>query len=135
MAPGKEHVLSTGTKEFFDKYTKRAMEAKVDPLGYYLAPFGYASGQLVEAAVKAVGSLDQKAIAKYLHANEIKTIVGPMSFGPDGERKENAVLQAQFRGIVDKNIEQFRTSGKQVILFPEKLKSGDLVTPFEAARK
>ena len=29
--------------------------AKVDPLGYYLAPFGYASGQLVEAAVKAVG--------------------------------------------------------------------------------
>src|ERR1700754_3190 len=124
-----------GTKDFFDKYTKRAVEAKVDPLGYYLAPFGYASGQLVEAAVKAVGSLDQKAMAKFLRANEIQTIVGPMSFGPDGERKENAVLQAQFRGIVDKNIEQFRSSGKQVILFPEKLKSGDLVTPFEAARK
>ena len=31
--------------------------------------------------------------------------------------------------------EQFRTSGKQVILFPEKLKSGELVSPFEAARK
>jgi branched-chain amino acid transport system substrate-binding protein len=58
-----------------------------------------------------------------------------MSFGPDGERKENAVLQAQFRGVVDKNIEQFRTSGKQVILFPEKMKSGDLIVPFEAARK
>ena len=42
---------------------------------------------------------------------------------------------AQFRGVVDKNIEQFRSSGKQVILFPEKLKSGDLVSPFEAARK
>ena len=40
-----------------------------------------------------------------------------------------------FRGIVDKNIEQFRSSGKQVILFPEKLKSGDLISPFEAARK
>ena len=26
-----------GTKEFFDKYTKRAIAAKVDPLGYYLA--------------------------------------------------------------------------------------------------
>src|SRR4051795_6478689 len=124
-----------GTKEFFDKYTKRAVEAKIDPLGYYLAPFGYASGQLVEAAVKAVGSLDQKAMAKYLHEHEMQTIVGPMSFGPDGERKENAVLQAQFRGIVDKNIEQFRSSGKQVILFPEKLKSGELVAPFEAARK
>src|SRR6476620_6742392 len=124
-----------GTKEGFDKYTKRAVEAKVDPLGFYLAPFGYASGQLVEAAVKAVGSLDQKVIAKYLHEHEIQTIVGPMTFGPDGERKENAGLQAQFRGITDKNIEQFRSSGKQVILFPEKLKSGDLVSPFEAARK
>jgi branched-chain amino acid transport system substrate-binding protein len=124
-----------GTKEFFDKYTKRAVEAKVDPLGYYLAPFGYASGQMIEQAVKAVGSLDQKALAKYLRENTHKTIVGPIAFSPDGERKETAVLQAQFRGVVDKNIEQFRNSGKQVILFPENLKSGELVAPFEAARK
>jgi branched-chain amino acid transport system substrate-binding protein len=124
-----------GTKEFFDQYTKRAVEAKVDPLGYYLAPFGYASGQLVEQAIKAVGSLDQKALAKYLRENTHQTIVGPIAFSPDGERKETAVLQAQFRGVVDKNIEQFRNSGKQVILFPEKLKSGDLISPFEAARK
>ena len=124
-----------GTKAFFETYAKRAVEAKVDPLGYYLAPFGYASGQLVEQAIKVTGSLDQKAIAKYLRDNEHKTIVGPIAFSADGERKETATLQAQFRGVVDKNIEQFRTSGKQVILFPEKLKSGDLITPFEAARK
>ena len=42
---------------------------------------------------------------------------------------------AQFRGVVDKNIAQFRSTGKQVILFPDKLKSGDLISPFEAARK
>jgi branched-chain amino acid transport system substrate-binding protein len=124
-----------GTKAFFDTYTKRAIEAKVDPLGYYLAPFGYASGQLIEAAVKATGSLDQKAIAKYLHENEVKTIVGPIAFSADGERKETATLQAQFQGIVDKNMDQFRKPGKQVILFPPNLKSGELVTPFEAARK
>ena len=124
-----------GTKAFFDTYTKRATEAKVDPLGYYLAPFGYAEGQLIEAAVKAVGSLDQKAIAKYLHENEVKTIVGPISFAADGERKVTATLQAQFQGIVDKNMDQFRKPGKQVILFPPNLKSGELVTPFEAARK
>jgi branched-chain amino acid transport system substrate-binding protein len=124
-----------GTKAFFETYTKRAVEAKVDPLGYYLAPFGYASGQLVEQAIKAVGSLDQKAIAKYLRENEHKTIVGPIAFSADGERKESATLMAQFRGVVDKNIEQFRSSGKQVILFPDKLKSGDLISPFEAARK
>jgi branched-chain amino acid transport system substrate-binding protein len=124
-----------GTKAFFDTYSKRAVEAKVDPLGYYLAPFGYASGQLIEAAIKATGSLDQKALAKYLHEHEIQTIVGPIAFSPDGERKETATLQAQFRGIVDKDMDQFRKPGKQVILFPEKLKSGELITPFEAARK
>jgi branched-chain amino acid transport system substrate-binding protein len=124
-----------GTKEFFDKYTKRAVEAKIDPLGYYLAPFGYASGQMIEQAIGKVGSLDQKALAKYLRENTHKTIVGPIAFSPDGERKETAVLQAQFRGVVDKNMEQFRNSGKQVILFPDSLKSGDLVAPFEAARK
>ena len=124
-----------GTKAFFETYAKRAVEAKVDPLGYYLAPFGYASGQLIEQAIKATGSLDQKALAKYLRENEHKTIVGPIAFSADGERKETAVLQAQFRGVVDKNIEQFRNPGKQVILYPEKLKSGDLVSPFEAARK
>ena len=58
-----------GTKAFFETYAKRAVEAKVDPLGYYLAPFGFASGQLIEQAVKATNSLDQKAIAKYLREN------------------------------------------------------------------
>jgi branched-chain amino acid transport system substrate-binding protein len=124
-----------GTREFFETYSKRAVEAKVDPLGYYLAPFGYTSGQLVEQAIKATGSLDQKGLAKYLRENTHKTIVGPITFAADGEWKETATLMAQFRGVVDKNIEQFRTSGKQVILFPDKLKSGDLITPFEVARK
>jgi branched-chain amino acid transport system substrate-binding protein len=128
-------MSNEGTKAFFETYTKRAIEAKVDPLGYYLAPFGYASGQMLEQAVKAVGSLDQKALAKYLRENEHKTIVGPIAFSADGERKETATLQAQFRGVVDKNIEQFRKPGTQVILFPAKLKSGELVSPFEAARK
>jgi branched-chain amino acid transport system substrate-binding protein len=124
-----------GTRTFFETYSKRAADAKVDPLGYYLAPFGYASGQLIEQAIKATGSLDQKGIAKYLHENEVKTIVGPIAFSADGERKESATLLAQFRGVVDKNIAQFRSQGKQVILSPEKFKSGDLVSPFEAARK
>jgi len=124
-----------GTKEFFDKYTKQAIAAKVDPLGYYLAPYGYVSGQLVEAAVNATKSLDQKGIAKYLHANEVKTIVGPIAFAEDGEWKQTNTLMAQFRGVVDKNVEQFRQQGKQVILSPAALKSGDLISPFEAARK
>ena len=128
-------MYNEGTKAFFEAYTKRAVAAKVDPLGYYLAPYGYANGQMIEQAIKAVGSLDQKALAKYLRENTHKTIVGSITFSPDGEWKESGVGQAQFRGVKDKNIEQFRSPGKQVILYPAKLKSGDLITPFEAARK
>jgi branched-chain amino acid transport system substrate-binding protein len=124
-----------GTKEFFAKYAPRAAEAKVDPLGYYLAPFGYAMGQMLESAVNATKGLDQKALAKYLHENEHKTIVGPIAFSADGERKVSATLQAQYRGVVDKNLEQFKTAGKQVILFPENLKTGEVVVPFEKARQ
>jgi len=45
------------------------------------------------------------------------------------------VVQVQFRGIVDKNVDQFRLPGKQVVLCPEQYKSGDVMTPFEKARK
>jgi branched-chain amino acid transport system substrate-binding protein len=124
-----------GTKEFFEKYGKRAVEAKVDPLGFYIAPYGYAMGQMIEQAVGATRSLDQKAIAKYLHANTMETIVGPIAYAEDGEWKESATVEAQFRGIKDKDLDQFRQQGKQVILFPDSLKTGTLVTPFEAARK
>jgi branched-chain amino acid transport system substrate-binding protein len=124
-----------GVNEFLEKYAKRAVEAKVDPLGYYLAPFGYASGQLLEQAVNATKSLDDKVLAKYLRENVHQTIVGPIEFSADGERKETATVLAQFRGVVDKNVEQFRLPGKQVILFPPKLMTGEIVTPFEKARK
>jgi len=123
-----------GTRQFFETYSKRAVEAKVDPLGYYIAPYGFAMGQMIEQAITATKSLDQKTLAKYLHENVLKTIVGPIQFAEDGEWKESSTLEAQFRSVKDKNLDQFRSAGKQVILFPDKLKTGDLITPFEAAR-
>jgi branched-chain amino acid transport system substrate-binding protein len=123
-----------GTKEFLEKYQKRAVDAKVDPLGFYLPPYGYAMGQLIEQAVNATKSLDDKTLAKYLREHTHQTIVGPITFAADGEWKESATVEAQFRNIKDKNIDQFRSAGKQVIVYPERMKTGDLVTPFEAAR-
>jgi branched-chain amino acid transport system substrate-binding protein len=124
-----------GIKDYLERYNKRAVEAKVDPLGYYITPYNYATGQMIEQAVTATKSLDHKKIAEYLRNNEIKTIVGPYKWGPDGERVKPAVLMIQFRGVVDKNVDQFRQPGKQVILHPAELKSGEVVMPFEAARK
>ena len=128
-------MYHSGTKEFFAKYQPRAVAEKVDPLGYYLAPYGYTSGQLVEQAVNTVKSLDQKAIADYLRSNTHNTIVGPIKFAADGEWAETGTVQAQFRGVKDKDIEQFRGPGKQVILSPARLKTGDPIVPFEKARK
>ena len=100
-----------GTKEFFEKYTKRAVQAKVDPLGFYLAPYGYAMGQMIEEAVTATKSLDQKTLAKFIRENTHKTIVGPISYAEDGEWKQSSTLEAQFRGIKNKNMDQFRQPG------------------------
>ena len=77
----------------------------------------------------------QQELAKYLRENTHQTIIGSIAYSADGEWKETATLEAQFRGIADKNVNQFRSSGKQVILFPDRLKTGDLIFPFEDARK
>ncbi|TMH29071.1 MAG: branched-chain amino acid ABC transporter substrate-binding protein [Betaproteobacteria bacterium] len=124
-----------GIEDFLQRYSKRAAEAKVDPLGFYLPPFNYAIGQILEQATAATKTLDQKKLAAWLHANEVKTIVGPIRWDKDGEWSKPRVVQAQFRGIVDKDIEQFRKPGKQVVIFPADYKTGDIVAPFEKARQ
>jgi branched-chain amino acid transport system substrate-binding protein len=123
-----------GIDEYFKRYAVKAAEAKVDPLGYYITPYNYAIGQMLEQAIGATKSLDHKKIADYLRKNTMNTIVGPIKYGPDGEWANPRVVQAQFRGIADKNVEQFKQPGKQVVLYPDAYKTGDVVAPFEKAR-
>ena len=123
-----------GIEEFLKRYAQKAAEAKVDPLGFYLPPFNYAIGQILEQAISATKSIEDKALADWLHKNEVHTMVGPIRWGKDGEWAQARVVQAQFRGVKDKDIEQFRQPGKQVVIYPEAYKTGDVVTPFEKAR-
>ncbi len=123
-----------GVKAFLERYSKKAVEAKVDPLGFYLPPFMYAIGQMLEQAITATKSLDNKVLAKYIHENEMKTIVGGIRYGKDGEWAKSRVVMVQFRGVVDKNVDQFRQSGKQVIIEPAGYKTGEII-PFDQARK
>ncbi len=123
-----------GMKNFLERYSKKAIEAKVDPLGYYLPPFNYAIGQMIEQAVTATKSLDHKVLAKYIRENEMKTIVGGIRYGKDGEWAKARMVMVQFRGVADKNVEQFRQSGKQVIVEPAEYRTGE-VLPFDKARK
>jgi len=123
-----------GIEDFLARYAKRAAEAKVDPLGFYLTPFNYAIGQMLEQAVNGTKSLDHKQLAAYLRKNEMSTVVGPIRFDKNGEWANPRVVQAQFRGVADKDIEQFRQPGKQVVISPDAYKTGDVITPFEKAR-
>jgi branched-chain amino acid transport system substrate-binding protein len=123
-----------GIDDFLKRYAAKAAEAKVDPLGFYLPPFNYAIGQMLEQAVSATKSLDHKRLADYLRKNEMKTVVGPIKYGPDGEWANARVVQAQFRGVTDKNMDQFRQATKQVVIYPQQYKTGDIIAPFEKAR-
>lgn len=124
-----------GVTSFLKKYQERAEKAGVDPLGIYIPPFAYAEMQILEAAVTAVKSLDDKKIADYIRSNTFSTVVGDIKFGARGEWAEPRILLIQYRGVVGNDIEQFKQAGKQVILDPPKYKSGDLVVPFESAKR
>lgn len=127
-------MLTPAVTKFLDRYTAIAVPEKLDALGYYIPPFYYAAGEMLAAAVKGAGSTDNAAMAKWMHANPVKTLVGDATFNDLGDWTQRRVLMTQFQGIKGNDIEQFRQPGRQVILDPPALKSGDLIAPFMKAR-
>jgi branched-chain amino acid transport system substrate-binding protein len=123
-----------GIDKFLERYRPIAESKGVDALGHFLPPFFYAGGQLIEQAVKAVGSLDEAKLAQWLHNNTIDTVAGPIKFGPDGNWAQNRIVMAQYRDVKDKDLEQFRHPGKQIILQPEALATGKIIAPYKKAR-
>jgi branched-chain amino acid transport system substrate-binding protein len=120
---------------YVQHYQERAPKAGVDALGYFLAPFAYAALQILGEAVTATGSLDQGKLAAHLHDARFKTIVGDVKFGPLGEWEKTRILTIQYQHISGKDLDQFKQPGKQVILYPPELKSGDLIAPFAKAHE
>jgi branched-chain amino acid transport system substrate-binding protein len=53
---------------------------------------GFAAAQVLQAAVTAVGSLDQAKIRDWLHANQVQTILGPLSWTGTGEPRGKFIL-------------------------------------------
>jgi branched-chain amino acid transport system substrate-binding protein len=91
--------------------------------------------QILEAAVKAIGGLDDKALADYIRAHSFSTIVGDIKFGTRGEWAEPRVLLVQYRGVVGNDVNQFKQAGKQVIVYPPRYKSGELRVPFTPMKR
>jgi branched-chain amino acid transport system substrate-binding protein len=127
-------MQSPEIKKFFDRYVPLAEKQGVDPLGYYVPPFYYVAGQLAAAAITGAGSLDQAAMATWLHGNTVETIVGPASFNEIGDWTKRRVLMVQIQNVKGNDLAQFREAGHQVIVDPPELKSGEFIFPYNKAR-
>ena len=125
----------SGVDDFLVKYRARAAAAGVDVLGLYIPPFAYAQMQILEETVKAVGGVDDAKMADYLHKTTFKTIVGDIKFGQYGEWETARIITVQYQDIKGNDVQQFKESGKQVILHPANYKSGDLKVPFTPTKQ
>jgi branched-chain amino acid transport system substrate-binding protein len=124
-----------GTEDFLKRYRERAPAAGVDPLGLYIPPYAYAEMQILEAAIKAVGSLDDGELAEHIHKTTFQTVVGDVRFADNGEWAEPRLLLVQYQGIVGNDVEQFKQPGRQVIIYPPRFKSGDMRAPFDTTKR
>src|SRR6202007_1523639 len=89
-------------------YQSRAEQAGADPLGYYVAPLAYAQLQVLEQAIRAVGSTDDAALADYTRRTTFETVVGKVTFGEGGGWAQPRVLTVQFQNIASNNISEFK---------------------------
>ena len=127
-------MLFPGVEDLMKRYQAKAAEAKVDPLGYYMAPQAYAQMQVVEQAVQATKSLDDQQLGAYIRSNTFKTVLGDVKFGKGGEWAESRVLQVQFRNVKGSDAAQFKGVDTQVVVTPNEYASGTLIYPYEKAR-
>jgi branched-chain amino acid transport system substrate-binding protein len=123
-----------GVKDLMTRYQARAAAEGVDPLGYYMAPWGYAQLQVVEQAVEGTKGLDDAKLGDYMRANTFKTVVGDVKFGPQGEWAQSRVLQVQFRNVKTNDLAQFKDISIQVVVAPTEYESGELIYPYEKAK-
>src|ERR1044071_1312782 len=124
-----------GIAESLKKYQAPAAAEGVDPLGYYLPPFAYANMQAIEQAVEGAKSLDDDKLADWLRKNKLKTIVGDIEYGPNGEWKEPRGLQVPFPDVKGSDLDQWQTDAKQTILWPDKYATGKINYPYAEAKK
>jgi branched-chain amino acid transport system substrate-binding protein len=82
--PGNAAFVAAYTKKFGSPPTEDAANS-------------YTAGQVLAAAVRAVGRIDQKALGAWLHRHTVSTIVGPLKWNSAGD-PEGSLLLAQWQG-------------------------------------
>jgi branched-chain amino acid transport system substrate-binding protein len=123
-----------GVADLIKRYQAKAAAEGVDPLGYYMAPWGYAQLQVLQQAVESTKSLDDAKLGDYIRANTFKTVVGDVKFGAKGEWEKSRVLQVQFQNVKGNDVAQFKDTSTQVVVAPAEYESGKVIYPYEKAK-
>jgi branched-chain amino acid transport system substrate-binding protein len=99
-----------GNAEFLEAYRAKFNEDPAED-----AADAYAAAQVLQAAVEAVGSIDdQEALKDWLHENSVETILGELSWDETGA-PEQAFLLAQWQ------------NGDEEIVLPEDVATSDTI--------
>jgi branched-chain amino acid transport system substrate-binding protein len=119
------------TMELVGRYQKLVPLYGTDELGYYIPPYAYARMQILQQAIEATGSLDDKVLADYIRTHSFKTVIGEISFDPIyGEFKEPRIVWVQFQGIKEGTLDEFKDPKTWTIVWPPQYKTAELIYPF-----
>jgi branched-chain amino acid transport system substrate-binding protein len=100
---------NAGAAEFVAAYSQRAKDAALPyPVAEYQAASEFAAWQMLEAAANGAGRIDDKAMAAWLKASKVQTVLGTRSF----EGKFNS-------SAADTKLKQVQ-NGKWVTVWPAK---------------
>ena len=149
--PARCTVMGTDTYRFVDRDDAgQRLAALVEAVpqvvlgGAGLVMFGMASNAVITLAFVTVGIDTSPWVVRGLMLLRGLTLgfgfipLQAAAFAqirPEATGRASAVFQAQFRGIKNDDVEQFKQLGKQIVVWPDNLKQGNLITPFDAARK
>jgi branched-chain amino acid transport system substrate-binding protein len=124
-----------GVQELLSKYRERAKGQGVDPFGYNFAPYGYAAGQVLAAAVEGTKKLDHAAIADYIRTHPFETVVGSITYGKDGEWAKPRMIVTQWQNLTGNDLQQLSDLKNWVVVWPPEHQTGNLIYPFSAAAR
>lgn len=102
-----------GNAVFVSEYTKEYGKAPTED-----AANSYTAGQVLAAAVTAVGSTDQKALAQWLHTHPVDTIVGPLTWDATGV-PQGTLLLAQWQDDALKIVAPEKAATTKNVLNPK----------------
>jgi branched-chain amino acid transport system substrate-binding protein len=108
-----ENAKTPQNAEFSAEYRKRFNSEPTED-----AADAFAAGQVLRAAVVGVGKIDQPAMADWLRANQVQTILGTLKWGQTGEPQTTFML-AQWQGGKVEVVSPKEAATTDKIVFPK----------------